>query len=57
MPPGSWYGGIPHLWKERARTLDVAEALNAFALTVGAADAELTYFITFDLIQVRAGRS
>lgn len=38
MPPGSWYGAFCPLWKERARTLDVAEALNAFAINGGATD-------------------
>lgn len=36
MPPGSWYGAIAHIYKERPRTLDIAEALNAFVINVAA---------------------
>jgi len=38
MPPGSWYGDRGHIFKERPRTLDIAESLNAFTINPAAAD-------------------
>ena len=35
MPPANWMSLGVHLWMERARTLDIAEALNAFCLNLG----------------------
>jgi len=51
MPPGDWMGLEVHLWKERARTLDIAEALNAFCLNSVAAAAEYVFIWLMDKLE------
>jgi len=35
LPPNDWMAQPLHIWKERTRTLDIAEALNAYCLQAG----------------------
>ncbi len=50
LPAGSWYGDRGHFWKERARTLDIAEALNAFCINA-AASAEYVFVWLMDKLE------
>jgi hypothetical protein len=49
LPAGSWYGERGHFWKVNPRTLDIAEALNAFCLN-GAASAEYVFVWLMDTL-------
>jgi len=51
LPVGNWMGQTAHIWKERARTLDVAEALNAFCLNAPAAAAEYVFVWLMDKLE------
>lgn len=51
LPAGSWYGDRGHFWKERARTLDVAEALNAFVINAAAAADEYVFVWLMDKLE------
>ncbi|MBA7617771.1 hypothetical protein ES703_25089 [subsurface metagenome] len=50
LPPGSWYGQTAHIWKERGRTLDVAESLNAFCINAGST-AEYVFIWLMDKLE------
>lgn len=55
LPANSWYSLVPHIWKERARTLDVAESLNAFTINVAASDEYVFVWLMDKLEALPAG--
>ena len=55
FPAANWMSSFAHIWKERARTLDIAEALNAFCINGGTTDEYVFVWLMDKLEALPAG--
>ena len=55
LPVGSYHGIRAHFWKVSPRTLDIAEALNVFAINAGATDEYIFVWLMDKLEPLPAG--
>ena len=55
LPAANWMGAFAHIWKAFPRTLDIAEALNAFAINGGSTDEYVFVWLMDQLDPLPAG--